>query len=64
MTGIDDFLSVLIYVLGYRLQVLDHIGADPAGTIMFEDSLKNIKTCKELGIGTGESSIQNSFDHL
>ena len=42
------------------MQVLDHIGADPATAVMFEDSLKNINACKELGMGTGERVFRNS----
>lgn len=35
------------------MQALDHIGADAATTVMFEDSLWNIRASKQLGMGTG-----------
>lgn len=31
---------------------LEHIGADPADTAMFEDSVKNLRTAKMLGMTT------------
>mmetsp|Transcript_10286 Transcript_10286/g.19446 ORF Transcript_10286/g.19446 Transcript_10286/m.19446 type:complete len:274 (+) Transcript_10286:1-822(+) len=33
-------------------KALDHIGADAATTVMFEDSLRNIRASKQLGMGT------------
>eukprot|EP00939_MAST-03C_sp_MAST-3C-sp1_P003440 g3440.t1 len=34
------------------LEVLGRIGADPSRSVMFEDSVKNIRTCKKLGMHT------------
>merc|ERR1711972_911229 len=33
-------------------QVLGAVGAEPGRTVMFEDSMKNVRACHELGIQT------------
>jgi len=50
--GVDDVLPSCKPEKEAFDQVLKSVGAEPSQAVMFEDSMKNIRACKKLGMGT------------